>query len=258
MFKETGKLLIAGPCALESKEQAIRIATFLKKQNVDILRFGCWKGQNHPYVGLKPAYWGLGGEALEILSHIQARYDIPCVTEVQCKEHVRDAFNIGLRYFQVGARHMQNFPLLRYLEEITRNTDRKIILKRGLGNTIDEWIGSAEHLGGHDRVILCERGISSFDRTDKTRWRLDFVGVAHVKQYTRYSIIMDPSHGSGDRSLVYALSKAALQIADGLMVEVHYEPDLSPTDAKQTIDFNEFGKIGRLYEEKKSNNKRKA
>ena len=243
-----GRMLVAGPCAIESEKQAVRIARFVKKCGATVFRGGCWKGQNRPYINGKSCFWGLGGEALEILAHIQVRYGIPCVTEVQSKEQARDAFNAGIKYLQVGARHMQNFPLLRYLEEITRLTDRKIILKRGLGNTVDEWLGSAEHLGGSGRVILCERGISSFDRTLDTRWRLDFVGVAYVKQYTNYHIIIDPSHGSGDRQLVEALSRAGLQIADGLMLEVHYDPDSSPTDAKQTIDFKTFKRIAGFYD----------
>ena len=139
---------------------------------------------------------------------------------------------------------MQNFPLLQYIAEVA---EHPVILKRGLGNTIDEWIGAAEHLGGPDKVIMCERGTSHFDRTPTSRWRLDFNGVAFLKTYTKYRVIVDPSHGSGDRKLVYLLSKAALQIADGLMVEVHMEPDKSPTDALQTIDFLEFERISNLY-----------
>lgn len=239
-------MLIAGPCAIESREQAFEIAEFVKFQGATIFRGGCWKGQNRPIVNGKSAYWGLGLIGIEILYEIQKELEIPCITEIQSIQQL--ALARHLAYFQVGARHMQNFPLLKALA----NTNKQIILKRGLGNTVDEWIGAAEHLGGPDKVILCERGVSHFDRTKYTRWRLDFNGVAYIKHYTDYRIIVDPSHGSGDRNLVYSLSKAGLVISDGLMVEVHYDPDSSPTDANQTINFKQFKEVARLYNEQKN------
>lgn len=240
------KILAAGPCAVESQKQAFRIATYVRKHGATIFRAGCWKGQNRPIVKGKPAYWGMGTEGAFILNQIQLKLDIPCVTEVQSIDQVKIVIDYGIEYLQIGARHMQNFPLLKYLANyLNSHTGARVILKRGLGSTVDEWIGAAEHLGGPDKVILCERGVSHFDRTEKTRWRLDFVGVAYVKQYTDYSIIIDPSHGSGDRRLVYPLSKAALQIADGLMVEVHYDPKASKTDANQTVDYDTFKQISR-------------
>ena len=238
-------MIFAGPCAVESEEQAFKIARFVKENGATVFRAGCWKGQNRPFPNGKPAFWGLGLEALNILEEIEASV-IPCATEVQSIEQAKLAIERRISYLQVGARHMQNFPLLQFLEKCAP-PDVGIILKRGLGSTVDEWIGAAEHLGGPSRVILCERGIVSFDRT-QTRWRLDFVAMAYIRQYTDYRIIADPSHGSGDRSLVPMLSRAALQIVDGLMLEVHYDPDSSPTDACQTIDFPTFKKIGQDYE----------
>jgi len=241
-------MLISGPCAIESQKQAFRIAKYVKKHGATIFRGGCWKGQNRPIVNGKPAYWGMGDEAFWILNQIQHKLDIPCATEVQSVEQAKKAISYDIEYLQVGARHMQNFPLLRFLADyLNTHAGVRVILKRGLGSTVDEFIGAAEHLGGPDKVILCERGVSHFDRTEKTRWRLDFVGVAYVKQYTDYTIIIDPSHGSGDRRLVYPLSKAALQIADGLMVEVHYDPEASKTDANQTVNYDTFRKISREY-----------
>ena len=197
----------------------------------------------------KPAFWGLGTEGAEILGKIRKEVGIETVTEVQSAEQLDDVLHYGIDYIQIGARHMQNFPLIRWLP---KRWQGKVILKRGLGNTIDEWLGVAEHLeyGGipRENIILCERGTAHFDRTKTTRWRLDYVGVAYIKQYTDYRVIIDPSHGSGDRNLVYALSKAALAISDGLMVEVHTDPDSSPTDAVQTIDIDTFRKIGKYYE----------
>ena len=241
-------MLFAGPCAVESEQQAFKIAKFVKENGATAFRAGCWKGQNRPFPNGKPAYWGLGLEALNILEEIEARV-MPCATEVQSIEQAELAIERHISYLQVGSRHMQNFPLLQFLEKNAPD-NVEIILKRGLGSTVDEWIGAAEHLGGPSRVTLCERGIVSFDRT-QTRWRLDFVAMAYIRRYTDYRIIADPSHGSGDRNLVLMLSKAALQIVDGLMVEVHYDPDSSPTDACQTVDFPTFQKIGLEYGKEK-------
>jgi 3-deoxy-7-phosphoheptulonate synthase len=245
-------VLIAGPCAIESKEQAIRIAEFVKECGATIFRGGCWKGQNYPVVNGKLAYWGLGDEAARLMfTEIKCMVGMKIVTEVQSIEQAKLVTSLPFEYIQIGARNMQNFPLLRWLEERTRNLTTRFILKRGLGNTTDEWLGSAEHLDGVDRVILCERGVSHFDRTITTRWRLDFVAVAYIKEYTRYKVIVDPSHGSGDRNLVERLSHAALAIADGLMLEVHYDPNSSPTDARQTINFPTFKRIAEAYKKRK-------
>ena len=138
---------------------------------------------------------------------------------------------------------MQNFPLIRTISE----TNKPIILKRGLGNTIDEWIGVAEHLSyfGNKNIILCERGVVSFERSQETRWRLDILAIAQVKQdYSQYSIIADVSHGTGRRELVIPMAKAALAAgADGIIVEVHTNPEESKTDGRQTIDIPTFAKL---------------
>jgi len=213
------------------------------EQGATHFRGGCWKGQNRPIVGGKPAYWGLGKKGVKILSSIQSKLKIPCVTEVQSIEQAEYCLEHDIFMLQVGARHMQNFPLLRFLAK----QKKTVILKRGLGNTTDEWLGAAEHLGGPNNVILCERGTVHFDRTEKIRWRLDIVAMAFIKQNTKYACVGDPSHGSGDRSLVIPLSRAVLSFADGLMVEVHENPTDSPTDANQTIDFSQFREIAKEY-----------
>ena len=255
-------MLAAGPCAVESREQAFKIAKFVKDCGATIFRAGSFKGQNRPIVNGKPAFWGLGLDAIDILSDIQKELAIPCVTEVQDIIQTDWAIRSGLKYLQIGARHCQNFPLLRHIAEILKQTPEQlsynygdkaqpfeVILKRGLGNTIDEWIGAAEHLGGPEKVILCERGTVHFDRTPQTRWRLDLVGVAYLKEYTDYRVIVDPSHGSGDRKLVPRLATAGMLISDGLMIEVHYDPDNSPTDAAQTIDFDTFKDLSEVYDD---------
>lgn len=243
-------MLIAGPCAIESRKQAFRIAKFVRENGATCFRGGAFKGQNRPIVNGVPEYVGLGKEALDILQEIQDKLHMPCVCDAQSIDQAREIMLRNIEYLMIGARNMDNLCLLRDVRNMWDKfkVNRKIILKRGPGSTIDEFVGAAEHLGGPERVILCERGVVNFDRTPQTRWRLDFVGLAYLREYhSQYKVIVDPSHGSGDRNLVYFLSKCALQISDGLMVEVHYDPDKSPTDAKQTIDFDEFKEIVKLY-----------
>lgn len=250
-------MLIAGPCAIESREQAFTIAEFVKSNGATCFRGGAFKGQNRPIVNGEPEYTGLGHQALEILSDIQDIVKIPCVCDAQSIEQVKDILKFRLAYLMVGARNMDNLCLLRDIRRIYDfNAIYKppIILKRGPSSTIDEWIGAAEHLGGPSIVTLCERGTVHFDRHDTTRYRLDFVGVAEIKvKYPDYKIIIDPSHGSGNRSLVPLLSKAASYIADGLMIETHFNPYISPTDAAQTVDFETFKSISEYYYGAKAN-----
>src|SRR3990167_7146060 len=237
-------ILVAGPCGIESKEQAFKIAEFVKSQGVTHFRGGAFKGQNHPVIDGKPEYLGLRENALIILSEIQDKLNLHCICDVQSVEQFNLFFKYDIDTLMIGARNMDNLALLRDIRSVYKHCPNKnIILKRAPSATIDEFIGAAEHLGGSEQVILCERGIVSYDRTPQTRWRLDFVGIAYIKKYTNYRIIVAPSHGSGDRQLVPLLCKAGLSIADGLMVEVHYDPDSSTTDAKQTIDFEPFKEI---------------
>ncbi len=245
-------MFIAGPCGIESSEQAFKIAEFVKSKGATVFRAGCYKGMNRPVVDGKPEYLGMGDKGVEILSDIQYTLDIPCLTDMQSVRQAEVLHKYGIAYPQVGARNMDSLELLRQFKKIFNKSKAKaIVLKRGPSATVDEWLGAAEHLGGPERVILCERGIVSFDRTKDTRWRLDMVGVAYIKEYTQYRIIVDPSHGSGDHNLIYRLSAAALAIADGLMIEVHPYPLTSPTDGKQTIDFTEFTRVANLVLKKK-------
>jgi 3-deoxy-7-phosphoheptulonate synthase len=192
----------------------------------------------------KPEYLGLGLEAIKILKDIQDTFTLPCATDMQSVVQAEIVKEYGIAYPQIGARNMDSLEFLRQVRRIFKNTDKKIILKRGPSSTVDEWIGAAEHLGGPDRVVLCERGTVHFDRHDYTRFRLDFVGIAEVRvNHPQYEIIVDPSHGSGNRNLVPLLVKASLPISDGFMVEVHYDPDQSQTDAPQTINFATFQNI---------------
>jgi len=233
----------AGPCAIESEKQAMQIAKEVARYEGVIFRGGAYKGQNRPIVKGKPCFWGLGEEGLQILHRIKQVFGIQVSTEVQSVEQLKLALDYGIDYLQVGARHMQNFPLIRALSYV----QRPIILKRGLGNTVDEWLGIAEHLraNGNKDVIMCERGVSSFDRTNDTRWRLDCLAIAEIKyQYPHYKVIADVSHGTGRRELALPMAKAAKGAgADGIMVELHYDPDSSPTDGRQTVNFDQFKQI---------------
>jgi 3-deoxy-7-phosphoheptulonate synthase len=236
-------ITFAGPCGIESQEQAERIASEISKYPGVIFRGGVYKGQNRPIVRGKPCFWGIGDDGMRILKRIKDIFNIKVSTEVQSIEQLSLALKYDIDYLQVGARHMQNFPLIRALS----HTLKPIILKRGLGNTVDEWLGIAEHLriNGSRNVIMCERGVVGFDRTNDTRWRLDCLAIAEVKyQFPEYTVIADISHGTGRRELALPMAKAAIGAgADGIMVEVHYDPDSSPTDARQTVDFNQFKQI---------------
>lgn len=247
-------MLIAGPCGLQSRESALQIAKFVKEQGATHFRGGVYKGQNRPIVNGKPEYKGLGDEGISILQEIQSKFNLPCVCDVQSERQAELVYGLNIANMMVGARNMDNLELLRNIRamyDLDLNFD-KIILKRGPSATVNEWLGAAEHLGGARRVILCERGTVHFDRHDYTRFRLDMLGVAEVKHYhPGYQVIVDISHGSGDRNLALLLAKMSLSIADGIMVEVHPNPDTSPTDAPQIVDYETFGKIATLYKEHK-------
>ncbi len=245
------KLLFGGPCGVENREQIFKIAKFVKSCGTNLLRAGAYKGQVYPIVNGKPEYLGMGDEGVKLLAEVQDKLSMQVACDMQSVRQAKILRDYNIAYPQVGARNCDSLELLREFKKIfNKGRQQALILKRGPSTTIQELLGYAEHLGGSHKVIICERGICSFDRHDYTRYRLDFVGVAEIKCYhPEYRIIIDPSHGSGDRNLVYQLSKAALQLADGLMVEVHNEPDSSPTDSSQTIDFDEFRKIARLYGE---------
>ena len=245
-------MLIAGPCSVENQEQAFKIAKFVQECGATIFRGGAFKGQNRPVVNGKPEYLGMGEPGVRLLAQIQKELKIPCVCDAQDLQQAFYIHTFGIKYIMIGARNMDNLALLREVGILYRNEPRrKIILKRGPSATVDEFLGAAEHLGGPEKVILCERGTVHFDRHHYTRYRLDMVGVAEIKKFNpEYKIIVDPSHGSGNRELIYLLTQCALAIADGVMIETHYNPNSSLTDAPQIVDFDEFKKIAKLYEGK--------
>ncbi|AFZ69896.1 phospho-2-dehydro-3-deoxyheptonate aldolase [Caldisphaera lagunensis DSM 15908] len=227
-------VIIAGPCAVENREQIIKTALFVKENGAKILRGGAFKPRTSPY-----SFQGLGEEGLKLLREASEEAKIPFVTEVMDVNTVRlvAAYADAL---QVGARNMQNFPLLKELGKI----DKPVFLKRGFGNTIDELLQSAEYIlaGGNDQVVLVERGIRTFESS--TRFTLDIAAVPVLKNLTHLPVIVDPSHAAGKRIYVPPLAKAGIAVgSDGLMIEVHPEPDKALSDGPQQLTFEMFKQL---------------
>jgi len=231
----TGRLVVmAGPCSVESRQQIREAARRVKAAGSDMLRGGAYKPRTSPY-----DFQGLGRKALEWLSEAGRECGLPVVTEVVSPEDV-DLVADHADLLQVGARNMQNYALLRRLA----TAPRPVLLKRGPSATIQEWLLAAEYLlsGGNPRVVLCERGIRTFETA--MRNTLDLAGVALVKQLTHLPVIVDPSHGTGKRALVPPASRAAAAVgADGLLIEVHPCPGRALSDGDQSLDPAEFAAL---------------
>ena len=224
-------VIIGGPCAVESLEQMEAVASRLRLAPVQALRGGAFKPRTSPY-----SFQGLGLEGLKILSDIKRRYSIPVVTEVMTIEQI-EAVALHADMLQVGSRNMQNFDLLKALGKV----NKPILLKRGLAATLEEFICAAEYIlaQGNSQVVLCERGIRSFD--DYTRNVLDLGAVVALKQLTCLPVIVDPSHAAGRRELIAPLAKAAIAAgADGLIIECHPQPEKSVSDAAQALSLEEM------------------
>ena len=227
-------VVMAGPCSVESREQLLQTARAIKTAGASMLRGGAYKPRTSPY-----DFQGLGVEALELLKEARAETGLPFVTEVMSESDV-DVIADYADMVQVGARNMQNFALLRRLAK----TPRPVLLKRGPSATIKEWLLAAEYLlaGGNQNVVLCERGIKTFET--ETRNTLDLSAVALAQELSHLPVIADPSHGTGRRSLVGALSRAAIAVgADGLIIEVHPCPERALSDGPQSLDLDGFGEL---------------
>lgn len=227
--------VMAGPCAVESREQLLEIATIVKASGARILRGGAYKPRTSPY-----AFQGLEEEGLEYLAEAREKTGLYIVTEVMDTRKVE----LVARYadiLQIGARNMQNSPLL---TEVAKY-NKPVLLKRGLSSTIEEWIMAAEYimLNGNHQVILCERGIRSFDST-YSRNVLDLSAVPILKELTHLPVIVDPSHGTGKWRLVEPMARAAVAVgADGLIIEVHAHPEEAVCDGPQCIKPQKFMKM---------------
>jgi len=227
-------VVMAGPCSVESREQLLETAQAVKASGARLLRGGAYKPRTSPY-----DFQGLGVEALRFLKEASEATGLPIVTEVMSEVDVETVAEYA-DMLQVGARNMQNFSLLRKLATVSR----PILLKRGPSATVKEWLLAAEYLlaGGNANVVLCERGIKTFETA--TRNTLDLAAVALVKELSHLPVIADPSHGTGLRSLITPMSKAAVGAgADGLLIEVHPCPERALSDGPQSLDLNGFAEL---------------
>lgn len=235
--------IMAGPCSVESEEQLNGIAEKVKKSGATFLRGGAFKPRTSPY-----AFQGLKAEGLDLLKEARRVTGLPIVTEIMRVSHIDMFENVDI--IQVGARNMQNFELLKELGKI----DKPILLKRGLAATIEEFLMSAEYImaGGNDKVILCERGIRTYETA--TRNTLDISAVPVLRKLTHLPIIVDPSHASGKSWLVEPLAMAAVAAgADGLMIEVHNDPPHALSDGAQSLTPEQFDLVAkRVFAMKKA------
>ena len=225
--------VISGPCSVESEEQILEIARSVKSSGAKILRGGAFKPRTSPY-----AFQGKQAEGLDMLRMAKKETGLPIVSEIMNQTQI-DLFE-DIDMVQIGARNMQNYDLLKEIGKIKK----PVLLKRGLANTIEELLMSAEYIAssGNDNVILCERGIRTFETM--TRNTLDLSAVAVIKQKSHLPVIVDPSHASGSRSLVPPLAKAALAVgADGLMIEAHNNPAKALCDGAQSLDLEQFASL---------------
>lgn len=225
--------IMAGPCSVENEAQINYVAERVKAAGASFLRGGAFKPRTSPY-----SFQGLKAEGLDLLKGARRVTGLPIVTEIMRASHV-DMFE-SVDIIQVGARNMQNFELLKELGKI----DKPILLKRGLANTIEEWLMSAEYImaGGNNKVILCERGIRTYETA--TRNTLDLSAIPVVKKLSHLPVIVDPSHATGKSSLVEQMSLAAVAAgADGLMIEVHNDPKHALSDGAQSLTPDQFDKL---------------
>ena len=219
--------LIAGPCSVESKEQVLEVARRVKASGANLLRGGAFKPRTSPY-----SFQGMGSTALDLLVEAKEETGLPIVTELMSEKHI-DEFNDKVDLVQIGARNMQNFDLLK---EVGQRIKKPVLLKRGLSNTYEEWLMSAEYImaNGNPNVILCERGIRTFETY--TRNTLDLQAIPVLKRMTHLPVIIDPSHAGGKWWLVEPMAKAAVVAGcDGLMIEVHNDPENALCDGPQSL-----------------------
>jgi 3-deoxy-7-phosphoheptulonate synthase len=223
--------MIAGPCAVESEEQLDSIAAFVSKMGVPFLRGGAFKPRTSPY-----SFQGLGQEGLHLLRQASIKYNLGVITEVMDLSLLDEVYPYT-DIIQIGSRNMKNYHLLKELGK----TDKPILLKRGMDATVEEWLLAAEYLlvSGNEQVMLCERGIRTFD--DGTRNTMDIASIALAKQLSHLPIIADPSQGTGVSSLINPICMAAVVAgADGLMIEVHNNPEQALSDGPQSLTFKQF------------------
>lgn len=225
-------IVMAGPCSVESYENTYEIAKRAKASGATVLRGGAFKPRTSPY-----AFQGMGVEGLEILRKVADEFDMAVVSEIMSEDMI-EAFEPYVDIYQIGARNMQNFHLLK---QIGARTQKPILLKRGLSSTIEEWLMSAEYImaSGNPNVILCERGIRTFEKY--TRNTLDISAVLAIQELSHLPVVIDPSHAAGKYSMIEKLSMASLAVgADGIIVEIHPDPEHALSDGAQSLKLDKF------------------
>jgi 3-deoxy-7-phosphoheptulonate synthase len=234
VFGSPELVVMAGPCAVEDRDTYLIAAMALREMGVRVLRGGAFKPRTSPY-----SFAGLGREGLKILAEARDATGMAVVTEVLDPRDV-ELVAAHADILQIGSRNMQNFTLLREAGQ----SGHPVLLKRGLAATCEEWLLAAEHIRatGNERIILCERGIRTFET--KTRNTLDLSAVPVLKELGPYPVVVDPSHACGRRELVGAMTRAAVAVgADGLLIEVHPDPDRALCDGRQSLDLKEFSQL---------------
>jgi len=229
-------LVIAGPCAVEGREQIMKVARYLKKLGVKVLRAGAYKPRTSVH-----SFQGMREKGIELLNDVRKETGLLIATEVMSPDHV-GYVSERADILQVGTRNMQNFDLLKELGTVKN----PVILKRGLSATVQEWVASAEYImvGGNSSIVLCERGIRTFETA--TRNTADLAIIPLVKTITHLPVIFDPSHATGVRALVRPMALASVMAgAHGVMVEVHPDPDRATSDGQQTLNFADFSRLYR-------------
>lgn len=227
-------ILIAGPCSVESEAQIQQSSELLKSLGLKTLRGGCYKPRTSPY-----SFQGLGLEGLKLLQQMKTEHDLTIVTEVRDATHVADVIEYS-DVIQVGAKSMYDHGILKACSKTTK----PVLIKRGFGTTLQEFVQCAEFVlsGGNDNVILCERGIRTFET--KTRFTLDLCGVAFLKEHTNLPVVLDPSHAMGYRYGIPDLTRACVAMGvDGLLIEVHPDPSVAKSDASQQLDHQMFKEL---------------
>jgi len=226
--------LIAGPCSVENEAMIVRTAEFLMARGIRLMRAGAFKPRSSPY-----SFQGMGLEGLEILAHVRQWTGIGIVTELMDTDNA-DAVEEVADVIQIGTRNMQNFSLLRRVAR----AKKPVLLKRGMSATLEEWLMAAEYImaGGNYNVVLCERGVRTF--SDHSRNTLDLSVIPPVKNLSHLPILVDPSHGTGKRDYVPPMALASLAAgADGLLIEVHPDPNHALSDGAQSLDFGGFERL---------------
>lgn len=227
-------LVIAGPCSVESEAQIIQSSELMKELGISTMRAGSFKPRTSPY-----SFQGLGKEGLILLDKMRSKYGLNIITEVRDATHIEDIIEYS-DVIQIGAKSMYDHGILRRCGK----TSKPVLLKRGFGTTLQEFVQTAEFIlsGGNDNVILCERGIRTFET--KTRFTLDLCGVSFLKEYTNLPVILDPSHAMGYAYGVPDLARACTAMGvDGLLIEVHPTPKTAKSDASQQLDHDEFREL---------------